>query len=130
MIRKKSCGKPSKRKSNVIKKNNNIGYLPFVLPSDEIQLRKFIKNNKILLMEKIVTSIEFALSKNLPIIDIFTFENTSFVITLLSVNFKENIDNIYKFYIDHEHYELCNRISGISKKLEIKHEIKTIPSRS
>ena len=92
-------------------------FIPLVLPSDNKQLQTFINNNMIVLMEKVISSIEYAVSKNLPIVETFLFKDTEFIITINSHTFKENLDNIYEYYIKNEKYELCSRVVKLLNKI-------------
>lgn len=89
----------------------------YVLPSDNKELYNFIKNYKVDLTEQVVSSIEYAIKHKLPIVEIFQFKNSKFVITVSHPNFDINLEEIYKFYLKTEHYELCPRIVQLRKKL-------------
>lgn len=99
-------------------RTNNKKYKPMTLPSNNDALLKFIEKNKIQMMECVINSIEFAMTKNLPVIELFRFENSEFIITLNSVNFLKNLEQIYKFYVSNENYELCSRIVKLEEKLK------------
>lgn len=103
-------------------KKNVIGgkFIPLVLPSNNNILNRYIKNNKVSLMETVISSIDYAVARNLPIAEAFTFEDTDFVITINNESFKENVEQIYQYYIDNEYYELCNRVLKLKQKLNEK----------
>lgn len=88
------------------------------LPADNIELEKYILNNKILLTEKALSSIEYGIKNNLPFIEVFDFENSDYVITILSKDFLLNINHIYNFYLESENYELCPRIVKLLSMLK------------
>lgn len=96
-------------------------YKPFVLPSNFTELESYVKSNKWDLTEKVISSIEFAVKKNLPMVEVFAFKNSDFVITVSQTEFRENVSHIYNFYIKEEKYELCDRV----KKLELLLDTKT-----
>ena len=100
-------------------------YKPLILPSNDIMLKKFIDSNKVSLMEGILNSIEFAIVKNLPVAEVFGFENSEFIITLKNTFFEDNMNQIYDYYISIEKYELCKRIIKIREKIKKPHEEKT-----
>lgn len=99
---------------------------PYVLPTDMKELNSFISNYKVDMTEQVVSSIEFALKNKLPIIEIFQFKGTNYVVTMMADEFKLNLNNIYKFYLQKEHYELCNRIIKLINKIEKINEKKKI----
>lgn len=91
---------------------------PYVLPSNNKELQKFIAKYKVDMTEQVVSSIEFAIKHKLPIIEIFQFKGSKFVVTVSPNEFDLNLENIYKFYLEHEHYELCSRIVKLRDKLK------------
>lgn len=96
-------------------------YKPLKLPRNDSELKKYISENKIILMEQILDSIEFGLDKKLPSVEVFSFKDTDFVVSIESDKFRENVENIYASYIEDEKYELCDRIKKINLRLN-KHE--------
>ncbi len=94
-------------------------YQSYLLPSEFTELEKYIIKHKLKLMEHVVDSIEYAVSKKLDFIEIFKFINSEFTITLSMDKFKENIFNIYEYYINNELYELCARVKTLDNKLNI-----------
>lgn len=92
---------------------------PIILPSDYNQMESFIQNNKVKLMEQVVFSISYALINNLTSIELFKFDKSDFIVVLDRSTFDENIKNIYDFYIQNELYELCDRVVGVQKLLNL-----------
>ena len=93
-------------------------YKPLTLPSDNDELYKFLQSNKLYIMESITNSIEYAVGKNLPLAEVFSFKNLDFIVTLPSESFEENINHIYDYYIKNEKYELCGRVVRLKEKLK------------
>lgn len=93
-------------------------YCPLTLPSDYDEMNNFIVKNKIKLMENVVSSVRYALVNNLASVEVFKFENSDFIVILEYSTFKDNINNIYDFYISEELYELCDRVNKLKKLLE------------
>jgi len=89
----------------------------YTLPSNFNEMNKFIEVNKIQLMEHIVASIEYAIDKKLSFVELFSFNDSDFVVTLPKDQFKENLENVYQYYIEKEHYELCIRVKNVEQKL-------------
>jgi hypothetical protein len=97
-------------------------YKPFVLPSNFAELESYVKLNKKGLTETVISSIQFALEKNLPVAEIFNFKNSDFVVTVSRDEFRDNIDHIYNFYLKEEMYELCKRVKKVELLLDKKNK--------
>ena len=100
-----------------MEKKSTVTYKPYVLPSDFTEMDAFIENNKTLMTEQVISSIEYALSKKLEIVEVFKFKKSDFVITLSQDTFKQNLDNVYDYYISTEKYELCSRVKKLESQL-------------
>lgn len=72
------------------------------------------------MMEQVVGIIEFAIEKNLPMVEVFQFKNSDFVITLSEKDYLTNLDNIYAYYMQREAYEHCARVVRLRKTLQEK----------
>lgn len=110
----------------MVEKNNTNG-LPtvYVLPSDNKDLQSFSQKFKVDMMEQIVGIIEFAIGHNLPLIEVFQFKNSDFVITLSEKDYLTNLENIYSYYMKNEKYENCSRVVRLQKTLKEKSIIQT-----
>ena len=93
-------------------------YKIYVLPSNFDEMERFIDSHKIEMTEQVVSSIEYALNKKLSFVEVFSFKNSDFVITIPIESFRENLKNVFNYYIDSENYELCVRIKSIETLLE------------
>ena len=89
-----------------------------MLPSNFDEMERFIDSHKIEMTEQVVSSIEYALNKKLSFVEVFSFKNSDFVITIPIESFRENLKNVFNYYIDTENYELCVRIKSIETLLE------------
>jgi hypothetical protein len=98
-------------------KNVSNNFVPLVLPSNDKQLSIFVHENRLPLMSYVIEAIEYAVSKNLPTAEVFAFKDTEFIVTVNSSTFRENVEQIYEYYIKTERYELCHRVMGLIKKL-------------
>jgi len=102
----------------MVEKNNTISSPPlYVLPSENKDLESFSKKFKVDMMEQVVGIIEFAVDNNLPIVEVFQFKNSDFVITLLEKDYLANLDNIYNYYMEREVYECCPRLVRLRKTI-------------
>jgi hypothetical protein len=93
------------------------------LPSDYEEMEIFIKNNKVKLTEQIVLSVQYALSNGFSSVEVFNFEDSDFIVILDQSTFKDNIDNVFEYYIKTEQYEFCDRLVKLKKQIE-QHEQK------
>ena len=93
------------------------------LPSDYEEMEVFIQNNKVKLTEQIVLSVQYALSNGFSSVEVFNFEASDFIVILDQSTFKENINNIFEYYIKTEQYEFCDRLVKLKKQIE-QHEQK------
>lgn len=92
----------------------------YVLPSDNKELQSFSQKFKVDMMEQVVGAIEFAVNNDLPLIEVFQFKNSDFVITLAEKDYLTNLENIYSFYMKNESYEYCTRVVKLRDKLKEK----------
>lgn len=90
---------------------------PINLPFEEGPLNAYMKVNIINLMDHIVKSIDYAVNKNLPTIDLFNIDSTDYVIQLDNTSFRENLDYIYNYFINNELYEHCMKVCKVRDKL-------------
>jgi hypothetical protein len=97
----------------------------YVLPSDNKDLQSFSQKFKVDMMEQIVGIIEFAVENDLPLIEVFQFKNSDFVITLSEKDYLTNLENIYSYYMKNEKYEHCSRVVKLQKTLKEKSVIPT-----
>jgi hypothetical protein len=82
-------------------------YKPFVLPSDFKELELYVQSHKTDLTERVISSIEFAIQKNLPMVEVFNFKNSdSPIFNKREVFFRKQLGNYsfsnlirYFFYI-------------------------------
>jgi hypothetical protein len=96
----------------------------YVLPSPNDEMRKFVNKFKVDMMEHVVSSIKFAVENKLPIVEVFQFKNSPFVVTIAEKEFGTNLDHICNFYKEHEIYELCPRVEQLRETLKRKNDEK------
>jgi hypothetical protein len=94
------------QKNKVATKDNIV----YILPSSNQELKGFILKNKLDVMEQVISSIEYALQHGLPMVEVFQFKNSEFIVTISEKEFQSNLDNIFKCYMENEIYELCPRV--------------------
>jgi hypothetical protein len=89
---------------------------PLCLPSNYIVLNGYLETHKKELFSHIIDSLEYASEKNLKDITVFTFDQSKYTISISSEDFKENVDFLYKMFLDNEQYELCSKINNLKEQ--------------
>ena len=92
----------------------------YVLPSENEELQSFSKKFKLDMLKQVVNIIEFAVERNLSLVEVFQFKNSDFVITLKETDYLTNLDNVYSYYIEKEVYEYCPRVVKLLKTIKEK----------
>lgn len=85
------------------------------IPSEFKTMDEYVTKHKSELTEQVITAIEFALKNNLTNVEVFDFSDTDFIVVLNTSTFKENLENIYDYYIDTEQYEFCERVLKLTQ---------------
>lgn len=100
-------------------KNKHIDpvFKKFILPVGDSELREFITQKKVDMMKQTVDSIEFALNHDLPMVELFQFLDSEFVITLSDKDFLSNLEHIYSYYLSQEMYELCSQVIDLKNRI-------------
>lgn len=100
----------------------NNSYEKYVLPSKYDELTSFSKKFKSDMMDHVLSSLERAIDKDLPLVEVFQFKNSDFVITLSDVDYLTNLENLYAYFLDNEKYENCDRLVRLQKTIKEKSE--------
>src|ERR1035437_9204509 len=90
----------------------------YVLPSDNGKMREFVTKIKLDMMEHVVSSIKFAVENKLPIVEVFQFKDSPFVVTINEREFMPNLSHIRQYYMKNEMYELCPRVEKLCETLK------------
>lgn len=90
----------------------------YILPCPNDEMRCFVNKFKVDMMEHVVSSIKFAVENKRNIVEVFQFKNSAFVITITEKEFLTNLDFIYRFYKEHEIFELVPRVEKLQKLLK------------
>lgn len=101
------------RKTTAMKENEL-----YILPSPNEEMRKFVTKFKVDMMEHVVSSIKFAVDNKLPIVEVFQFKDSPFVVTINDREFMPNLSHIRQYYMENEMYELCPRVEKLCETLK------------
>jgi hypothetical protein len=99
-------------------------YDKYILPSKYAELTSFSKKFKSEMMEHVLDSLEVAIAQELPIVEVFQFKNSDFVITLSDGDYLTNLENLYSYFLENEGYENCDRLVRLQKTIKEKPDIK------
>jgi hypothetical protein len=103
-----------KRKAATIQLDNEL----YILPSLTDEMRNFVSKFKVDMMEHVIQSIKFAVEHKLPMVEVFQFKNSPFVVTINEKEFMPNLSNIRQYYMEHEMYELCPKVEALCETLK------------
>lgn len=92
----------------------------YILPSVNEEMRTFVSKFKVDMMAHVVSSIKFAIENQLPIVEVFQFKNSPFVVTINEKEFIPNLSHIRKYFMENELYELCPKIEQLCETLKKK----------
>ena len=94
----------------------------YILPSPNDEMRNFVTKFKVDMMEHVVSSIKFAVENKLPIVEVFQFKGSPFVVTINEKEFMPNLSHIRQYYMEHELYELCPKVELLCETLKKNNE--------
>ncbi len=92
----------------------------YILPSPNDEMRNFVTKFKVDMMEHVVASIKFAVENKLPIVEVFQFKDSPFVVTINEKEFMPNLSHIRQYYMEHELFELCPNVEKLCETLKKK----------
>lgn len=115
----------NKKKRATVKSENEL----YILPSPNDEMRSFVNKFKVDMMEHVVNSIRYAVNNKLPIVEVFQFKNSPFIVTIAEKEFDINLNNILEFCMENEVYELCPKIEQLQKILKYKTDEKEKPDK-
>lgn len=115
----------NKKKKATVKSENEL----YILPSPNDEMRSFVNKFKVDMMEHVVNSIRYAVNNKLPIVEVFQFKNSPFIVTIAEKEFDINLNHILEFCMENEVYELCPKIEQLQKILKYKTDEKEKPDK-
>ena len=109
-------------------KNSNVENELYIIPSPNEEMRKFVLKFKVDMMEHVIQSIKFAVEHKLPMVEVFQFKNSPFVVTINAKEFIPNLSHIRQYYMEHEMYELCPKVEALCETLKKNEKEKPDPN--
>lgn len=89
------------------------------LPKNNIEMERFINENRTELYKIVVDNIEYAMDNKEPSAEPFQFEGGSFVVLINQRSFGENLEHIFDYCLKNEQYELCAKIKTLMARIPI-----------
>lgn len=96
----------------------------YILPSPNGEMRTFISQFKVDVMEHVVSSIKFAIENNRDLVEVFQFSDSPFVVTISKKEFDSNLHLIEEFYSQNQMFELCAKVEELRNKLKLNNDEK------
>ena len=81
-------------------------------------MEEFVLKNKQIIYDSIVTNIESAVNKRWGAVEVFSFEESNFVVVINRKDFKENLQNAFDSSLENEHFEICAKAKKVIDKLD------------
>jgi hypothetical protein len=100
------------------KKSYNKKHQVIELPSNNDEMEKYLDEHRKEINETMVDSIDYAVRKRMSTIEVFKFKNSNFIVVVNRKDFKENLENIFNFSLNHEHFEVCGKAKMVMEKME------------
>jgi len=100
------------------KKSYNNKHKIIELPSSNEEMEKYLDDHRKQINESMVNSIDYAVRKRLSAIEVFKFKNSNFIVVVNRKDFKENLENIFNFSLNNEHFEICGKVKMVMEKIE------------
>jgi hypothetical protein len=88
------------------------------LPSNNEDMEKYIDINREEINKMMVDNIDYALRKRMAAVEVFSFKNSNFVVLINRRDFKENLENIFEFSLNNEHFEVCGKAKKVIEKVD------------
>ena len=88
---------------------------PYVLPSSNDSMKTFIGKFKTDMMVHIVDIIEFAINNDVPVIELFRFKDSDYVITISKREYEPNLKHINEYFKKINMIEMCSKIEKLYK---------------
>jgi hypothetical protein len=105
---------PSKKSVPKVKKVLKI----IELPSNNDEMEKYVEENRVEINNAMVENIDYALKKRLIAVEVFSFKGSSYIVLINRRDFRENLQNIFDFSLNNEHFEVCGKAKKVIEKMD------------
>lgn len=105
---------------NKILKNKKTGrdVVVLELPKNNTDMEEFVLKNKQTMYNSVVANIEAAINNRWGAVEVFSFEESNFVVVINRADFKENLQNAFDYSLENEHFEICAKAKKVIDKLD------------
>jgi hypothetical protein len=104
-----------KKKASSPKKPKSTKKIPVVveLPTGPAEMENFVNENRVLINEMLVDSLDYAVRKNFTGIEVFAFKNSSYVVIVNRKDFRDNLQNIFDYSLENQIFETCAKAKKV-----------------
>jgi hypothetical protein len=110
--------KAPKNKKTASKPKKNNKYEVIELPATNAEMEKYLDLHRKEINRRILNNIEHAVDTRMPTVEIFSFENSNFIVVMNKNDFRENLQNLLDFGMKTQDYEICTRAKKVMQKLD------------
>ena len=109
-----------KNSSKELKAISKTKQIPVVveLPTNPVDMENYVEKNRHTINDMLVDSFEYAVRKNFGGIEVFAFKNSSYVVVVNRKDFKDNLQNIFDYSLEHEMFETCAKAKKVLELLD------------
>lgn len=90
---------------------------PLELPSENLEMERYINENKERLSLHIVDCIDYAIEYSETSIEVFKFKSTEFYVILYEEHYIVNLEHIFSYFLENEMYENCQKVKNVKDKI-------------
>lgn len=88
------------------------------LPTNPVDMENYVEKNRTTINDMLVESFDYAVRKNFGGIEIFSFKNSNYVVIVNRKDFKDNLQNIFDYSLEHEQFETCAKAKKVIELLD------------
>jgi hypothetical protein len=111
--------KKNPRSKSGSKTKSKNSYEVIELPSSNDEMEKYLETHRHEINSRILNNIEYGIKNRMPVVEIFSFKNSNFVVLMNQKDFRENIQNIIEFSKKHDDFEICRHAKQVMQKLDM-----------
>jgi hypothetical protein len=108
---------PRSKSGSKVKLKNS--YEVIELPSSNDEMEKYLETHRHEINSRILNNIEYGIKNRMPVVEIFSFKNSNFVVLMNQKDFRENIQNIIEFSKKHDDFKICRQAKQVMQKLDM-----------
>ena len=87
------------------------------IPSSDLDMERFVNDNREKLTEHILKRIGYAIDNNMESIELFNFTDTKYYVILYEKDYVTTLEHIFSYSMENELYENCQKAKDIKDKM-------------